>query len=58
MNYISVYEASKKWNISERSVRNYCNEGRVPGAILDGKTWLIPENAVKPERKKIWLYIR
>lgn len=52
MKYISVCKTAEKWNISERSVRNYCNEGRVPGAILDGKTWLIPENAVKPERKK------
>ena len=52
MKYISVCKTAEKWNISERSVRNYCNDGRVPGAILDGKTWLIPENAVKPERKK------
>lgn len=51
MNYISVYEASKKWNISERSVRNYCAEGRVSGAILVGKTWMIPDNAEKPTRK-------
>lgn len=41
---------SKKWNISERSVRNYCAHGRVQGAFLTGKTWNIPENAEKPER--------
>ena len=51
MNYISVYEAAKKWGISERSVRNYCAEGRVSGAVLVGKTWMIPENAEKPIRK-------
>jgi Fic family protein len=51
MNYISVAETSKKWNISERSVRNYCAEGRVSGAILVGKTWMIPESAEKPTRK-------
>lgn len=51
MNYISVAEASKKWNISKRSVRNYCAEGRVSGAILVGKTWMIPESAEKPTRK-------
>lgn len=50
MKYISVIEAAKKWNISERSVRNYCSLGRVNGAILDGKTWLIPEDSNKPER--------
>lgn len=52
MKYISVSETAKKWNISERSVRNYCTESRVAGAILEGKTWLIPENATKPVRKK------
>ena len=52
MNYISAAEIAKKWGISERSVRNYCAEGRVEGALLVGKTWTIPENAEKPGRKK------
>ena len=51
MNYISVSEAAKKWNTSERSVRNYCAEGRVAGATLVGKIWMIPENVEKPARK-------
>lgn len=50
MGYLSVIEIAKKWNISERSVRNYCAHGRVQGAFLTGKTWNIPENAEKPER--------
>lgn len=50
MRYLSVAEIAKKWNISERSVRNYCAQERVNGAFLDGKTWKIPENAEKPER--------
>ena len=50
MRYLSVTETAKKWNMSERSVRNYCAQGRVIGAFLTGKTWNIPENAEKPER--------
>ena len=50
MRYLSVTEMAKKWNVSERSVRNYCAKGRVSGAFLTGKTWSIPENAKKPER--------
>lgn len=50
MNYLSVADVAKKWNISERSVRNYCSKGRIAGAFLTGKTWNIPENAKKPER--------
>lgn len=50
MNYLSVADVAKKWNISERSVRNYCSKGRIEGAFLTGKTWNILENAKKPER--------
>ena len=50
MEYLSVAEMAKKWNISERSVRNYCAQGRVAGAFLTGKTWNIPATARKPER--------
>ena len=50
MRYISVAEAALKWGISERSVRNYCREGRVAGARLSGKIWQIPEVAEKPKR--------
>ena len=49
--YISVEETSKLWGLSIRSVRNYCAQGRVPGALLEGKTWKIPSNAEKPGRK-------
>jgi Fic family protein len=48
--FLSVKEISKIWNISERSVRNYCSQGKIDGAVLQGKTWFIPEDAVKPER--------
>lgn len=51
MNFSSVAEVAKLWSMSERSVRNYCAEGRIPGAILVGKTWMIPSDAAKPNRK-------
>ena len=50
MGYLSVSEIAEKWGISERSVRNYCANRRVAGAVLSGKTWKIPEDAGKPER--------
>ena len=50
MQYLSVAEIAKKWDVSERSVRNYCAHGRVLGAVLIGRTWNIPETAQKPER--------
>ena len=53
MRYLSVSKIAKKWNISNRSVRNYCAQGRVSGAKMNGKTWMIPENAKKPQRSNI-----
>lgn len=50
MGFLTVSEIAKKWEISERSVRNYCQQGRVKGAEQKGKLWLIPEDAEKPER--------
>ena len=50
MKYLSVSEVAKKWNLSERSVRNYCAKGRIKGTFLTGKTWNIPEDAIKPNR--------
>jgi len=50
MRYISVADAAKLWGVSERSVRGYCAEGRIPDVFLKGKTWNIPETAIKPDR--------
>ena len=52
MEYLTVKEIANKWNISDRSVRNYCAIGRIPGVYLKGKVWLIPEDAKKPVRNK------
>ena len=46
---MSVNQAAQKWGISERRVRTLCNEGKISGAVKDGKSWLIPTDAAKPE---------
>ena len=50
MRYISVAETAKKWGLTDRMVRRYCSEGRVPGAFMTGKTWNIPLDASPPGR--------
>lgn len=50
MSYLSVAETAKRWEMSERTVRNYCAQNKIPGAFLTGKTWNIPDNAEKPGR--------
>lgn len=50
MNYLSVAQVAEKWQISPRTVRNYCAHGQIEGAFLTGKTWSIPESAQRPQR--------
>lgn len=50
MKYLSVAETAKKWNVAERTVRNYCAAGKIQGVVLTGKKWNIPETAERPER--------
>ena len=47
---ISVAECASRWGVAERTMRNYCANGRIPGAVIKGKTWLIPEDAERPEQ--------
>lgn len=49
MDFLTTAEYAKIWNISQRRVAIYCKEGRIEGAVLKGKTWLIPKNTKKPE---------
>lgn len=52
MEYISTKQFAEKFGISERTARNYCATGKINGAILLGKTWSVPADAVLPPRKK------
>ncbi len=49
MEYLTTTEMANKWNISRRRIATLCNEGRIEGAVLKGKTWLVPADAKKPE---------
>lgn len=46
--YITAQQAAEKWSISDRRVRVLCQEGKVVGAVKDGKSYKIPAEAVKP----------
>lgn len=49
MNCISSKEAAFKWKISQRRVAALCSAGRIDGAMMIGKSWIIPETATKPQ---------
>ncbi len=48
MQYIAVKQATERWGISDRRVRVLCAEGRIEGVIKKGRSYLIPEDALKP----------
>lgn len=47
--YMTVKQAADKWGISDRRVRTLCSEGKIPGVTRQGRSWLIPAVAKKPE---------
>lgn len=53
MNYMTTKEAVKKWNISERRIRQLLQDGRIEGAVKVGNSWSIPIDADKPVDKRI-----
>ena len=47
-----IKEASEKWNISERRIRQLIKDERIEGATKIGTTWIIPDDANKPIDKR------
>ncbi len=47
--YMNTYAAAVLWNVSVRTVRDYCLDGKIPGVFKDtSKHWCIPINSIKP----------
>lgn len=59
MDYISVKEAAKRWNISERRVRALCESGRIEGVTHIGEwVWGIPEHTQRPADGRTLRYMK
>jgi len=52
MDYCSVSDIAKKWNMTPARVSNLCLNGRINGAVKEGRSWRIPVEAVKPNLRK------
>ena len=50
---MQIREASEKWNISERRIRQLIQDGRIEGAEKIGTTWNIPDDTNKPIDKRL-----
>ena len=52
-NTMTVKEAAMLWNISERRVSYLCKQGKIHGAVKQGRSWSIPANTEKPIDNRI-----
>lgn len=55
MEFLTTKQAAELWGISARRVALLCAQGRIPGTVKAGKTWLMPPDAQKslnPRTKK------
>ena len=52
MDLITVTQYAQMHVLPERTVRNWCNAGKMQGAFLAGKTWNIPTDAPLPRKGK------
>lgn len=48
MDYMTLKEASQKWNVTPRQINYLCAAERIPGAVKMATIWLIPKDAEKP----------
>ena len=48
MDYLDVKSTAERWGVAERKVTALCRDQRIIGAKKDGRTWLIPDDAVLP----------
>lgn len=46
-------EMASIWNVTERTVTNFCKNGKIPGAVKEGKSWKIPDDVRKPDDGRI-----
>ena len=46
MEYLSCSEASKAMGFSVRRIQQMCKNGELPGAIKEGRKWLIPDETI------------
>ena len=51
--YMTVQDAAKLWDISERRIQKLCEENRIDGVVRLSRVWLIPKDAKKPIDKRL-----
>ena len=53
MEYMTIKEASIKWDLSVRRIQTLCNEDKIDGAMRFGSVWAIPCDTERPADRRI-----
>lgn len=48
MAFMSVKQAAEKWQLPEQRIEDLCRQGTIPGAVVEGRTYFIPEDTTCP----------
>jgi len=48
MEYVTVQDKAKEWQVSERQVQYYCRQEKIKGAFKQSGVWLLPFDSEKP----------
>lgn len=49
----SSEQIANEWNLSKRRINEFCSKGKIPGVLKEGRKWLIPDDAVKPDDQRV-----
>lgn len=49
MEYMTVLQAAEKWGVSDRRVRILCQQEKIPNVVKQGRAYMIPAEAEKPD---------
>ena len=44
----SSKQIAEEWGLSKITINDLCNKGKIPGAVKEGRKWLIPDDAARP----------
>lgn len=49
MHMIKAKDLAQKWHLTSRRIGQLCAEGMIPGAVKQGRCWMIPADVKKPD---------
>lgn len=53
MDFLTMKQASLKWNITQHRITKLCEENKIKGTIKTAWVWLMPVNTEKPKDARI-----